>query len=79
MTIFVMSPQPNPLLSNEYVVNENTTRFELNAIDTVSAERALGKMKKSFGFGSDGIASHFYQNCISSHLTISLQYFQPLH
>ena len=28
-------------------------------IDGANAERALGRMKKSFGFGSDGIASHF--------------------
>ena len=52
-------PQPNPLLSNKYTINENTTNFEFNAIDATNAERAFAKMKKSFGFGSDGIASHF--------------------
>ena len=52
-------PQPNPLLSNENIVSENAVQFEFEAIDAVSADRALGKMKKSFGFGSDGIASHF--------------------
>ena len=51
-------PQSSPLLSDEYIVTENTTQFEFGAIDAVSAERALGKMKKSFGFWSDGIASH---------------------
>ena len=34
-------------------------------IDVVSAERALGKMKKSFGFGSDGIARHFIKIAFS--------------
>ena len=57
-------PQPNALLSNEYIVNENTTPFEFKAIDAISAKRALGKMKKSFGFGSDGIASHFIKTAI---------------
>ena len=52
-------PQPNPLLSNKYTINENTTNFEFNAIDATNAERAFAKMKKSLGFGSDGIASHF--------------------
>ena len=52
-------PQPNPLLSNEYIINENTTLFEFKATGAVSEKRALGKMKKSFGFGFDGIASHF--------------------
>ena len=52
-------PQPNSLMSNEFIVSENTVQFEFKAIDTVSVERALGKTKKSFGFGSDGIASHF--------------------
>ena len=33
--------------------------FEFKAIDAISAKRALGKMKKSSRFGSDGIASHF--------------------
>ena len=29
------------------------------AIDAVAVQTALSKMKNSFGFGSDGIASHF--------------------
>ena len=33
--------QANPLLSNEYIVIENTVQFEFKAIDAVSAERAL--------------------------------------
>ena len=52
-------PQPNPLLSNEYTIVENTTHFEFVAFDVVAAKKALSKMKNSFGFGSDGIASYF--------------------
>ena len=51
--------QPNPLLSNEYAVNEPSTQFRFEAVSPIGAERALKKMKISFGFGSDGIASHF--------------------
>ena len=51
--------QPNPLLSNEYGVNQSGTQFRFEAVSPVGAERALEKMKISFGFGSDGIASHF--------------------
>ena len=54
-----MKPQPNPLLANEYTIVENTARFELVAFDVVAAKKALSKMKNSFGFGSDGIASYF--------------------
>ncbi len=50
--------QPNPLLSNEYNINEEGTSFQFRTVDSVSVERALKKMKTSFGFGSDGIASH---------------------
>ena len=52
-------PQPNPLLSNEHTINENTTNFKFNDIDAANTERARGKMKKSFGFGCDCIASHY--------------------
>ena len=52
-----IKPQPNPLLSNEYTIVENKTRFEFVAIDVVVAKRNLSKMQNSFG--SDDIASHF--------------------
>ena len=51
--------QPNPMLSNEYVVNQPSTQFRFEAVSPVGAERSLMKMKISFRFGSDGIASHF--------------------
>ena len=51
--------QPNPLLSNEYNINEEGTSFQFKTIYSVSVEKVLKKMKTSFGFGSDGIASHF--------------------
>ena len=51
--------QPNPLLTNEYNINENDTSFQFKTVFSVSVEKALKKMKTSFGFGSDGIASHF--------------------
>ena len=54
-----IKPQPNPLLSNEYTIVENTILFEFVAFDVVAAKKALSKMKNSFGFGSDGIASYF--------------------
>ena len=68
-------PQPNPLLSNEYTINENTTNFEFNAIDAANAERALGKMKKSFGFGSNG-KPVILSMLLLHNFTISLQYLQ---
>ena len=59
----VKIPQhPNPLLSEEYKINESDEQpaeFTFHAVDTVTIHRALCKMKKSFGFGSDGIASNF--------------------
>ena len=54
--------QPNPLLSNENNINEEGTSFQFRTVDSVSVERTLNKMKTSFGFGSDGIASHFIKS-----------------
>ena len=54
--------QPNPLLSGEYKINESTeqsTEFKFHPVDETTINRALGKMKKSLGFGSDGISSNF--------------------
>lgn len=54
--------QPNPLLCGEYKINESTeqpTEFKFHPVDITTINRALGKMKKSLGFGSDGIASNF--------------------
>ncbi len=54
--------QPNPLLCGEYKINESTeqpTEFKFHHVDITTINRALGKMKKSLGFGSDGIASNF--------------------
>ena len=51
--------QPNPLLSNEYNITEEDTSFQFKTVYSVYEEKALKKMKTSFGFGSDGIASHF--------------------
>ena len=54
--------QPNPLLSGEYKISESTeqpTEFKFHPVDVTTINRALGKMKKSLGFGSDGIASNF--------------------
>ena len=54
--------QPNPLLSGEYKINESTeqpTEFKFHPVDVTTINRALDKMKKSLGFGSDGIASNF--------------------
>ena len=54
--------QPNPPLSGEYKIRESTelpTEFKFHPVDITTINRALGKMKKSFGFGSDGIASKF--------------------
>ena len=50
--------QPSPLLSNEYGINEEGASFQFKTVYSVSVEKALKKMKTSFGFGSDGIASH---------------------
>ena len=38
-----IKPQPNPLLSNEYTIVENITRFEFVAIDVVAAKRLQAK------------------------------------
>ena len=54
--------QPNPLLSRESKINESTeqpTEFKFHPVDVTTVNGALGKMKKSLGFGSDGIASNF--------------------
>ena len=54
--------QPNPFLSREYKINESTeqpTEFKFHPVDITIINRALGKMKKSLGFESDGIASKF--------------------
>ena len=51
--------QPNPLLSGEYKINESTeqpTEFKFHPVDETTINRALGKMKKSLRFGSDGMA-----------------------
>ena len=45
--------QPNPLLSNEYNINEEGTSFQFKTIFSVSVENALKKVKTSFGFESD--------------------------
>ena len=52
---------PNPLLSNEYLVNRLSTQFRFETATPVSAERALKEMKTSFDFGSDGIANYFFK------------------
>ena len=44
---------------NECNINEEGTSFQFKTVYSVSVEKALKKMKTSFGFGSDGIASHF--------------------
>ena len=54
--------QPNPLLSGEYKINESTeqaTEFKFHPVYETTINRALGKVEKSLGFGSDGIASKF--------------------
>ena len=51
--------QTNPLLSSEYLVNWLGTQFWFETITPVIVERALKKMKTSFGFASDSIASYF--------------------
>ena len=54
--------QTNPLLSGEYKIKESTelpTEFKFHPVDITTINRALDKMKKSLGFGSDGIASNF--------------------
>ena len=54
--------QPDQLLSGEYKINESTeqpTVFKFHPVDVTTINRALGKMKKSLGFGSDGIASNY--------------------
>ena len=40
-------------------MNQPSTQFRFEAVSPVGAERALMKVKISFGFRSDGIASHF--------------------
>ena len=51
--------QPNPLLSGEYKIStEQPTEFRLHPIDVTIINRDLGKIKKSHGFRSDGIASN---------------------
>ena len=44
---------------NEYNINKEGTSFQFKTVYSVSIEKALKKMKTSFGIGSDGIASHF--------------------
>ena len=54
--------QLNPFLSGEYKINESSeqpTEFQFHPVDVTTINRALGKMKKSLGFGFDGIASNF--------------------
>ena len=54
--------QLNPLLSGEYKINESTeqpTEFKFHPVGVTTINSALGNMKKSLGFGSDGIASNF--------------------
>ena len=54
-----ISQQPNPLLSNEYNINKEDTSFQFKTVFSGSVDKALKKMKTSFGFGPDGFASHF--------------------
>ena len=66
--------QPNPLLSHKYVVNQPSTQFRFEAVTPVGAERALKKIKISFGFGSDGIASHFSKSHFRSSLVLYVRF-----
>ena len=53
--------QRNPLLSGEHKIKESTelpTEFKFHLVAITTINRAIGKMKKSLGFGSDGIASN---------------------
>ena len=49
----------NPLLESKLSVNEHNLRFELQAVNIAQVEKVFGKLKKSLGFGTDGIANHF--------------------
>ena len=54
--------QPNPRLSGDYKIYESTkqpTEFKFHPVDETTINRALGKMKKSLRFASEGIASKF--------------------
>ena len=54
--------QPNQFVSGEYKIYESIeqpTEFKFLSVDVTTNNRALGKMKKPLGFGSDGIASNF--------------------
>ena len=50
--------QPNPLLWNEYNINEEDTSFQFKSVFSVSVYKGLKKMKTSFGCGPEGIASY---------------------
>ena len=48
-----------PCIALTRFFRRNATRFEFVAFDVVATKKAIRKMKKPFGFGSDGIASYF--------------------
>ena len=50
---------PNPLLTNEYSVNKENSKFQFTPIDTRQVEKVFGKFKSSMGSGPDGIANFF--------------------
>ena len=50
---------PNPLLTNEYHVNKENSKFEFTPVDTRQVEKVFGKFKSSMGSGPDGIANFF--------------------
>ncbi len=49
----------NPLLENEYQINEEKSEFHFQPISIRQVEQVLGKFKSSMGFGTDGIANFF--------------------
>ena len=60
--VFRYHSNPTHFFSGEYKINESTeqpTEFKFHPVDATTIDRALGKVKKSLGFGSDGIASNF--------------------
>ena len=54
-----VQPAANPLLSGEYEVNKDKTKFNFKTIEVKDIRDAFAKVKTTMSFGNDNISSYF--------------------
>ena len=54
-----IQPAANPLLSGEYEVNKDKTKFNFKTIEVKDIMDAFAKVKTTMSFGNDNISSYF--------------------